>query len=111
MPSRRSAISAPAHAKLGELLRWTALPVGEHVALVLDVGDADPAGPEPRRGEIAELIEKRDALVQSGRCLVGPGDIVEQGGALRLLGAHEVRPITAARLGVEPGEPAADPQL
>src|SRR5262249_2682572 len=98
--------------ELRPLLRRAPLPIGvEDVALVLQIGDAHLAGPEPRRREIAEVIEELDAVVQPLGSLVGPRDIVEHGGALRRAGAPKGGPEPVVALGIEARGAAAHPQL
>src|SRR5262245_15535283 len=91
--------------ELRQLLRRAPPPSGVvYDALVLQIGDAHLAGPEPRRREIAEVIEELDAVVQTLGSLVGPRDIVEHGAALRRAGAQKVGPEPVVALGIEPRE-------
>src|SRR5688572_33339721 len=53
------------------------------VAHVLKIRDAHLAGEEAARGQVAEAVEKGDAVLHPRRRLVRPGDIVEH---LRPLG-------------------------
>src|SRR5439155_828063 len=81
-----------------QLLRRASLPFGhDHVAHVAEVLHAHLAGPEPRRRQVAETVEERDAGGESGLGPLGPRDVVEHGGAL------------GGALHLERREPEADP--
>src|SRR5207244_4528078 len=96
------------YAQPGECLRRTAFPLGdEGVPDVPQILYADAAGEEPRRGEVAEPVEERDARSQLRLRLGRPGDVVEHGGALGRRAGDEGLAVAVGALVVEPGEPAA----
>src|SRR3989449_3350571 len=95
-------------AELLQLLRRASPPFGhDHVAHVAEVLHAHLAGPEPRRRQVPERVEERDAGGERGFGPLGPCDIVEHGGSLGVRAGHEGLAVAIVALVVQPGEPAA----
>src|SRR5204862_6889622 len=105
--SRTSSVVVP-YAQPG-VCRWmTALPRGDEGGPDVPQSlSADAAGEEPRRGEVADAVEERDARSQLRLRLGRPGDVVEHGGALGRRAGDEGLAVAVGALVVEPGEPAA----
>src|SRR6266550_3738321 len=79
-----------AHAELVESRRRAAVPLmNEKVAHVLQVLDANLAGPEAGGRQITEPIKKGNAICHAGRSARRPRDVVENHLALRLRSVGE----------------------
>src|SRR2546425_10081165 len=95
-----------------QCFRWAALPLRDkRVALIIEIGDADFARPEPRRRHVAEHVEERDALAHLRPRLLGPGNVIDQGRLFTWSRRDERLAEPLGALVVQPGESAAHRRL
>src|SRR5207237_4467682 len=100
------------HAELPQRFGWTAVPIRrEDIADVAEIFDPRLTRPESRGSEIAEAIEKGDAVDHADRGFVRPRDVVEYRFTLGLGRVRKWLPKSFVRLGIEPAQPIAHPFL